>query len=135
MAIDLKLFEPWVKNTLMETLDIKITHAAEGELDATMPVSPKNHQPYGLLHGGATAALAETIGSFGSVLLVDREKYAVVGIKLDCSHIRSTKSGIVTGKGKIIHQGRSTHLWEINVYDDQDRLLSSCRLTNFIKAL
>lgn len=119
----------------METLEIKIVHSVEGILHATMPVNKTNHQPYGLLHGGATAALAETIGSFGSVLLVDKDKYAVVGIQLNCSHLRSTTKGLVTGKGQIVHQGRSTHLWEINVYDDQDRLLSTCRLTNFIKPL
>ncbi|TXC81508.1 PaaI family thioesterase [Luteibaculum oceani] len=121
------------KNTLMEHWDIKFTYVSESELWATMPVNNKVKQPYGLLHGGASAALAETVGSTGSALYVDPNKYMVVGINLTAHHLRSATEGLVTAKGKIVHQGRTTHLWDIDIYNDAGKLVSSCRLTNFIK--
>ena len=121
-------------NTLMETLEIEYIDVATDPpmLKASMPVNPRVHQPAGLLHGGATAALAESLGSAASFMLIDREKSAVVGIELSCNHLRSKTEGMVYGTAKIIHQGRSTHLWEIEVRDEEDRLISHCKLTNMV---
>lgn len=123
------------KNTLMETLDIVFTKAGHGMVEATMPVDTRHHQPYGLLHGGASLALAETVGSSGSALMVDTKKYLVVGLQMSCNHIRSVRSGLVTAKGKAIHAGRSTHIWDIEIFTEDDKLVSTFRLTNFIKAI
>lgn len=122
----------WSKNTLMEFWGVEFTRITATELWATMPVTDKVKQPYGLLHGGATATLAETIGSTGSAVYAGKDHIAI-GLQITANHLRSATEGIVTGKGFIVHKGRSTHLWDINIYDDQDRLLSTCRLTNFIK--
>lgn len=123
------------KNTLMETLGIVFTKVEEGNIEATMPVSNRHKQPMGLLHGGANAALAESVGSLGSALLVDIKKHAVVGLQLSINHLKSVSEGSVIAKGTIVHKGRSTHLWEIAIYDEKNRLLSTCRLTNYIKTL
>lgn len=120
--------------TLMETLDIQYTFAdpKTGKVQATMPVSPKVHQPMGLLHGGATAALAESLGSASSALYADPKEYAVLGIEISCNHLRSKKEGMVTATAQILHKGRSTHLWEIKIEDEEGRLISHCKLTNMI---
>lgn len=121
-------------NTLMETLEIEYIDVALDPpmLKASMPVNTRVHQPAGLLHGGATAALAESLGSAASFMLIDREKSAVVGIELSCNHLRSKTEGMVYGTAKIIHQGRSTHLWEIEVRDEEGRMISHCKLTNMV---
>lgn len=118
----------------METLNIEYTavNLNPPSLEATMPVDPSVHQPMGLLHGGASAALAESIGSAASFMLIDREKEAVVGIELSCNHLRSVREGRVRGKARILHQGRTTHLWEIEIRDEQERLISHCKLTNMV---
>ena len=123
--------------TLMQTLEIEYTDVdpVEGMLQATMPVNPRVHQPMGLLHGGANAALAESLGSAASLLFIDPEKSAILGIELSCNHLRSKKEGIVTGTASILHKGRSTHLWEIKICDEEGRLLSHCKLTNMIMPL
>lgn len=123
------------ENTLMETLGIVFTKVDEGNIEATMPVTSRHKQPMGLLHGGANAALAESVGSLGSALLVDIKKYAVVGLQLSVNHLKSVSEGNVIAKGTIVHKGRSTHLWDIAIYDENERLLSSCRLTNYIKTI
>tara|TARA_R110001592_G_scaffold363221_3_gene681764 strand:+ start:160496 stop:160915 length:420 start_codon:yes stop_codon:yes gene_type:complete len=123
------------KNTLMETLGIEFTLVEKGHMEATMPVDSRHHQPYGLMHGGASLALAETVGSSGSAMYVDIKKNAVVGIQMSCNHLRGVKSGTVTAVGKIIHAGRSTHLWDIEVFNEDKKLVSTFRLTNFIKPL
>jgi 1,4-dihydroxy-2-naphthoyl-CoA hydrolase len=117
------------KNTLVEHLGIEVIKAEEGYLEATMPVDHRTVQPMRLLHGGATAALAETLGSIGSVMLVDREKEAVVGLELNINHLRSATSGKVLGKAKAIHKGRKTHVWQIDVFDEKNKQVSSGRLT------
>lgn len=123
------------KNTLMETLGIVFTHVEKGHMEATMPVDSRHHQPYGLMHGGASLALAETVGSSGSAMFVDIKSNAVIGIQMSCNHLRGVKSGMVTAVGKIIHAGRSTHLWDIEVFNEQKKLVSTFRLTNFIKPI
>lgn len=120
------------KNTLMETLGIVFTDFGEDFVEATMPVNSRVHQPVGLLHGGATAALAESLGSLGSFIMVGEEAAGVVGIEINANHIRSIKEGLVTARGTLLHKGRKTHVWDIKVTDEKDRLISVCRLTNMI---
>lgn len=121
-------------NTMMETLDMEFTDvdAERGVVKMTMPVNPKVHQPMGLLHGGASAALAESIGSAASVLYIDRNKQAVVGIEISCNHLKGKREGMVTATAKILHKGRSTHLWEIIIRDEEDNMISHCKLTNMV---
>ena len=120
------------KNTLMETLQIKFTEIGEDFLVAQMPVNSRVHQPMGLLHGGATVALAESVGSSASAMSVDLEKFSVKGIEISANHLKSVEEGIVTGTARIVHKGRTTHLWEIKVTDEQDNLVSICKLTNIV---
>jgi 1,4-dihydroxy-2-naphthoyl-CoA hydrolase len=120
------------KNTLMETLQIKYTEIGEDFLVAQMPVNSRVHQPMGLLHGGATVALAESVGSYASAMSVDLEKFSVKGIEISANHLKSVEEGIVTATARIIHKGRTTHLWEIKVTDEQDNLVSICKLTNIV---
>lgn len=122
----------YAKNTLMETLEIVYTDAAEGFLEAKMPVNPRVHQPMGLLHGGATVALAESVGSAASLMFINPELQEVRGIEISANHLRSKREGVVTGTAKIIHQGRSLHLWEIKVTDEEGRLISLCKITNMV---
>ncbi|MEM9052402.1 MAG: PaaI family thioesterase [Bacteroidota bacterium] len=119
------------KGNMLETLGIVFTDIDENSIEATMPVNPKVHQPFGLLHGGATAALAESLGSSGSAMLLDTEA-DVVGIEINANHLRSVKSGMVTAKGELLHKGRKIHVWDIKVTDEQGKLISVCRLTNMI---
>jgi len=120
------------KNTLMEALGVQFTNASEGYVEAKMPVDSRTHQPMGLLHGGATAALAETLGSVGSHMLIDRKAEATVGIEINANHIKSVKSGWVTGKAQIQHKGRKLHVWNIEVFDEHENKIAVCRLTNMI---
>lgn len=120
------------ENTLMRTLGIVYTDAGDGFLSATMPVNPTVHQPMGLLHGGASVALAESVGSAASLMLVDNEKNEVRGIEISANHLKAKRSGIVTGTARIIHKGRSLHLWEIRITDEEGNLISLCKLTNMV---
>src|SRR5690606_11277469 len=110
------------KNTLMETLEIEFIEVGEDFLKAKMPVNPKVHQPMGLLHGGASVALAESVGSAASLMFVDVSKYEVRGIEISANHLKSKKEGTVFGTAKIIHKGRTIHLWEIKITDENDNL-------------
>lgn len=122
-------FRGWSSNTLAEHLGIQFTELGEDYLKASMPVDARTHQPYGLLHGGASAALAETLGSVCSALVINRQKFICVGIEINANHIRSVKSGIVTGVCKPIHIGGSTHVWDIRIHDEHNRLICISRLT------
>jgi 1,4-dihydroxy-2-naphthoyl-CoA hydrolase len=120
-------------NTLMEVLDIKCTELGDDYLVVTMPVDKRTHQPMGLLHGGASAALIESIGSMGSALLIDLSKEAPVGIEINANHIRGVKSGSVKAIGKIVHAGKRTHLWQVDIYDETSgKLVCTGRLTIMI---
>lgn len=105
------------KNTLMEVLSIECVEIGEDYIVATMPVNSTVHQPMGLLHGGASAALIESIGSMGSVLLIDIEKEAPVGIEINANHLGSMTQGVVKAIGKIVHAGKRTHVWQVDLYD------------------
>lgn len=120
------------KNTLMETLKIQYTEIGDDYLVATMPVNSSVHQPMGILHGGATVALAESVGSMASQYFSDSNLVEVRGIEITANHVKSKRDGLVTAKAKIIHKGKTTHLWEIRIEDEAGNLISFCKLTNII---
>jgi uncharacterized protein (TIGR00369 family) len=128
----LALCNEWSKNTLMETLEIEYIDAGEDFLKAKMPVNSRVHQPMGLLHGGATVALAESVGSAASLLFINPEKQEVRGIEISANHLRSKREGTVYCTAKIIHKGASIHLWEIRIVDENDKLISLCKLSNMV---
>ena len=117
------------KNTLGEHLGMQFTEIGDNFLKATMPVDKRTHQPYGLLHGGASVALAETVGSVGSALIINQEKMICVGLEINANHIRGVSDGFVTAIATPIHLGGSTHVWDIKIYDNKERLVCICRLT------
>lgn len=120
------------RDTLMGHLGMEYLEVSEGYVYARMPVDKRTLQPAGILHGGSSLALAETIGGLGSVLLVDSSVYDVRGSHVSANHLRAGTGNWVFGKATIIHRGKNTHLWNIDIFDEQDQLISSCRLTNFI---
>jgi uncharacterized protein (TIGR00369 family) len=122
----------FANNTLMGTLNIDYVDAGEDFLVATMPVNPSVHQPMGLLHGGATVALAESVGSAASMLFVNSDLFEVRGIEIAANHLKSKRNGIVTATAKIVHKGKSIHLWEIRIVDENGSLVSLCKLTNMV---
>lgn len=128
----LKKCNSFTKNTLMETLDIVYTDVGDDFLTARMPVNSKVHQPLGLLHGGASVALAESVGSAASMLFVDTTKYEVRGIEISANHVKSKREGMVYATAKLVHQGRKLHLWEIRIVDEEGNLISLCKLSNMI---
>lgn len=120
------------KNTLMETLKIEYIDAGEDFLTAKMPVNPAVHQPMGLLHGGASVALAESVGSAASHFFINAKEQEVRGIEISANHLKSIREGVVFGTARIIHKGRSLHLWEIKITDESGNLISLCKLTNIV---
>lgn len=114
---------------MMEHLDITFLEVSEEQLVAQMPVDHRTQQPMGLLHGGASAVLAETLGSVGSLCFIDSSTQAPVGLEINCNHIRSAKSGLVTGTCKPIHLGKKTHVWDIRIENDEKQLVCVSRLT------
>lgn len=128
----LELCKKMSNNTLMETLNIEYIDVGEDFLIAKMPVNSRVHQPMGLLHGGASVALAESVGSAASMLFVNPKQYEVRGIEISANHLKSKKEGNVFAKAKIIHKGKSLHLWEIKITDEDGMLISLCKLTNMI---
>ena len=117
------------KGTLMETLDIEYTDVGENFLVARMPVTPRVHQPDGVLHGGATVALAESVGAAASYIFLDGQKLFVRGIEIAANHVKSIKEGYVYARANLVHKGRTTQFWEIKVTDASDQLISACKLT------
>ena len=125
----------FAKDTMIEHLDIKCIEVGEDYIVATMPVDSRTHQPMKLLHGGASAALIETIGSMGSTLLIDLEKEAPVGIEINANHIGGISSGLVKAVGKIVHAGKRTHGWQVDITNNETgALICTGRLTVMIIA-
>ena len=122
------------KNNLGEHLGIVFTDLGDNYIKATMPVDHRTQQPYGLLHGGASVALAETLGSIASAMVIDTGKNICVGLDINANHVRGVRSGFVTGIAKHVHIGSSTHVWEIKIYDEQEKLVCISRLTVSILA-
>jgi uncharacterized protein (TIGR00369 family) len=123
------------ENTLMKTLSIEYIDAGKDFLVAKMPVNPSVHQPMGLLHGGATVALAESVGSAASFLFINTDEQEVRGIEISANHLKSKRSGTIFATARIIHKGRTLHLWEIKITDENDNLISLCKLTNMILSI
>ena len=121
------------KNTLMETLKIEYVDVGENFLQARMPVNKRVYQPDGILHGGATAALAESVGSAAVFVLNKNPKAVVRGIEITANHLKSISEGFVYATDKPINNGKRIQLWEIRVTDEDDNLISICKLTTFIK--
>jgi 1,4-dihydroxy-2-naphthoyl-CoA hydrolase len=116
-------------NSLISHLGIEFLEASDHRLKAKMPVDERTRQPMGLLHGGASAALAETLGSVGSAMLLDLQKQAPVGLEINANHIRSVQSGYVIGTATPLHVGRRTHVWDVKIEDETGRLVCASRLT------
>ena len=117
------------RNTLLATLEMEMVETTKERVVARMPVTPKVHQPYGLLHGGASVALAETVASLGGVLNVDRTKESVVGLEINANHLRAVRDGVLTAVATPIHVGRRTHVWEVRITDQNDKLVCVSRCT------
>jgi 1,4-dihydroxy-2-naphthoyl-CoA hydrolase len=120
---------PLGKGTMGEYVGIEWMEVGPDYLKARMPVDHRTIQPYGLLHGGASAVLAETIGSVGSAMVVDHTQFYCVGLEINANHIRSARDGFVIGKGTPIHIGKSTHVWDIRIVDEKEKLVCVSRLT------
>ncbi|WP_273130366.1 hotdog fold thioesterase [Metabacillus sp. HB246100] len=118
-----------VKNTLMEALGIEILSVTNEGVVATMPVDHRTHQPFGLLHGGASVALAETVASIGAYSLIDQETEVCVGLEINANHIKGKKSGHVTAHAKPAHRGKTTMVWEIKIVDEEEDLICLSRCT------
>lgn len=125
----LKQCNAMCKNTLMETLEIEFVDFDDESLTARMPVTSKVHQPDGVLHGGASVALAESVGSAGAFLFLNTENIAVRGIEISANHVKSVKEGFVEAQATIIHKGRTTQLWQIKILNSEKELVSLVKLT------
>ncbi|MFS1973271.1 hotdog fold thioesterase [Vibrio splendidus] len=130
--VDLDTFNATSKNTLIEHLNIVYTEVNDNSLAATMPVCHFTHQPLGMLHGGASVVLAETLGSLAANFCVP-EGYYCVGLDINANHVRSMREGHVIGTAEPIHLGVSTQVWQINITDERQRLVCTSRLTIAVK--
>jgi 1,4-dihydroxy-2-naphthoyl-CoA hydrolase len=117
------------QGTLIETLGILFTEIGADFVRGTMPVDVRTVQPYGLLHGGASVALAETLGSMGASMCVDADEYQVVGQEINANHVRAARSGLVTGTARAVHLGGRTHVWSIDIVNDAQKLVCISRIT------
>ncbi|MEP7252546.1 MAG: hotdog fold thioesterase [Ginsengibacter sp.] len=117
------------KDTMASYLGIEWVEVGEDFIRMSIPVDEKTKQPYGVLHGGASCVLAETIGSLGSALVIDIEKFYCVGLEINANHIRMVNTGLVTATCTALHLGRSTHVWDIKLHDEQNKLTCVSRLT------
>jgi 1,4-dihydroxy-2-naphthoyl-CoA hydrolase len=128
---DIKIedFSSWVEHTMSETLGMKFIEIGDNYLKLSMPVDERTKQPYGLLHGGASVALAETVGSVASALVIDHTKHLCVGLEINANHVRSAREGLVIGTCTPIHIGASTHVWDIKIHDEKGHLICISRLT------
>ena len=128
-APDLERINAWSENTLMQALGIRMTAIGEDWLAGTMPVDARTRQPFGLLHGGASVALAETLGSTAALLTLDPEQEVAVGLEINANHVRGVRAGVVTGTATALHLGRSTQVWEIRIENEEGALVCVSRLT------
>ena len=120
------------KGTISEVLGIEITSIEEDKVTGRMPVDSRTHQPYGMLHGGASVVLAETLGSIGSHFLVKDEGKAAVGVEVNANHLKSVVSGWVYGEAQIVHRGRKLHVWSIDLKNEDGEIICTSRLTVMI---
>lgn len=127
--LSLEEINNWRNGTLATALGMEFTEVGDDYLICTMPVNENTMQPMGLLHGGASAALAETVGSVAAMLCINPETHYCVGLDINCNHIRGVKSGVVVATAKPFHLGRTTQVWEIKIVDDNNKLVCISRLT------
>ncbi len=128
-SIDLDQINAFSRNTLVEHLGMRVIEVGDDFVRGTMPVDARTHQPFGLLHGGASVALAESLGSLAANLCCEPEKEMAVGLEINANHVRAVTHGVVVGTARALHVGRTTQLWEIRIEDDQARLVCISRLT------
>lgn len=121
--------KPSMKGTIADVLGIKITELTDDRVVATMPVHEATRQPFGLLHGGASVVLAETVASIGTWNLIDQENEQAVGLEINANHIRSKRDGLVTAVGTPLHKGRTTMVWDIKLTDEEGKLICVSRCT------
>lgn len=123
-----------LEKTLMNALGMELVSLEKGKVIMTMPVDERTRQPFGLLHGGASVALAETVASLGAFALIDQEKEAAVGLEINANHIKGKKDGTVTAIGTVIHKGRTTMVWDIRIVDEEENLICISRCTMAVVA-
>ena len=128
-TIDLDRINAWNRDTLVEHLGMRVTDIGEDFVRGTMPVDARTRQPFGLLHGGASVALAESLGSLAANLCLDSSREMAVGLDINANHLRAATSGVVTGAARPLHVGRTTQVWEIRIEDERARLVCIARLT------
>lgn len=126
-------FSAWMKNTMGETLGMEIEELGDDFLKIKMPVDHRSHQPYGLLHGGASVALAETVGSMSSALVIDHSRFIALGVEINANHIRSVRDGFVYAICKPVNLGSTIHVWDIRIKDENGKLVCISRLTVAIR--
>lgn len=131
--ISLDQLERLLKGTMAEFLELKFIEIGDHTLTMSMPVNNKTIQPYGFLHGGANCVLIETVGSIASALVIDTTRQFCVGIEINANHLKSVTKGAVKGVASPLHLGRSTHVWEVKIYNDQNELTSAGRITVAIR--
>ena len=127
--LSLEKIRPLGKGTMSEFLGIKWVELGEDFISASMPVDHRTKQPYGLLHGGASCVLSETIGSVASAMVVDHTSFICVGLEINANHVRSAREGIVTGVARPLHLGASTHVWDVKIMNEKNELVCVSRLT------
>ena len=128
-VVDIEAMKRSYPPSMIDSLGIQITRITEDFIEGTMPVDHRTHQPFGMLHGGASVALAETLGSIGANLCVDPQTHYCVGLDINANHISGMRSGTLTGIAKPIHVGRTTQVWEIRMTGDDGKLVCVSRLT------
>jgi len=128
-AVTVEQVRPLGNNTMGDHIGIEFTEIGENYLKAKMPVDQRTRQPYGLLHGGASATLAETVGSVAAALVIDQSLYDCVGLEINANHIRGVREGYVYGVATPLHIGKTTHVWDIKIYDEREKLVCVSRLT------
>jgi len=127
--LSIEKLKPLGPNTMAAHIGIEWVEVGENFIKAKMPVDQRTNQPYGLLHGGASCALAETLGSVASAMVMDHSKFYCVGLEINANHIRGVREGYVTGIASPLHLGNTTHVWDIKIYDEREKLVCVSRLT------
>ena len=127
--LSVEKLKPLGPNTMAAHVGIEWVEVGENFIKAKMPVDQRTNQPYGLLHGGASCVLAETLGSVASAMVIDHSKFYCVGLEINANHVRGVREGFVTGVASPLHLGNTTHIWDIKIYDEREKLVCVSRLT------
>jgi len=127
--LSIEKLKPLGPNTMAAHIGIEWVEVGEHFMKAKMPVDQRTNQPYGLLHGGASCVLAETLGSVASAMVIDHSKFYCVGLEINANHVRGVREGYVTGVASPLHLGNTTHIWDIKIYDENEKLVCVSRLT------